>query len=409
MKRRMMFVLLITLAPGGEPVVPAEERAATRAPQNVLTGIDVLLRDDFRQLAGRNIGLITNHTGLNQAGVSTVELLHAAKQVHLVALFSPEHGFAGQLDTAKIGDAKDQLTGLKIHSLYGESRVPTAESLQGIDTLVFDIQDIGTRFYTYISTMGNAMKAAADHDLRFVVLDRPNPIGGSEVQGPVLDAGSESFVGFHPLPVRHGMTAGELARMFNGELKLGLDLEVIAVEGWRRADFFDVTGLIWTNPSPNMRSLTQAHLYPGIGLLETTNVSVGRGTDTPFEVLGAPWIEPRSLARELNSADLAGVRFVPIHFTPDDSKFKNELCGGVNFIVTNRDTFDPLATGLTVAITLRRLYPQDWDTASLNRLLAHVETRDAILAGKSLPEIRARYDAGLQSFKSRRSAYLIYD
>jgi uncharacterized protein YbbC (DUF1343 family) len=409
MARRTMFALLLTLAVGSEYVVQAEERVETRAPLNVLTGIDVLQRDDYRQLAGRNVGLITNHTGLNQAGVSTVELLHASKQVNLVALFSPEHGFAGKLDTAKIGDARDQLTGLKIHSLYGESRAPTAESLQGVDTLVFDIQDIGTRFYTYISTMGNAMKAASEHGIRFVVLDRPNPIGGSEVQGPVLDIGSESFVGFHPMPVRHGMTIGELARMFTAELKLDLELEVIAVEGWRRADFFDATGLTWTNPSPNMRSLTQAHLYPGIGLLETTNLSVGRGTDTPFEVIGAPWIEPRSLARELNYSKQAGVRFVPIRFTPDDSKFKEELCGGINFIVTNRDSFDPLATGLTVAVTLRRLYPNDWETASLNRLLANVATCDAILAGKSVREIREGYETGLHSFKSRRSAYLIYD
>ncbi|HUG71010.1 MAG TPA: DUF1343 domain-containing protein [Pirellulaceae bacterium] len=409
MVRSMLFALLVTLAFGSESIVQAQEQAASQAPPSVLTGIDVLQRDDFRQLAGRNVGLITNHTGLNQAGVSTVELLHAAQPVNLVALFSPEHGFAGKLDTAKIGDAQDQGTGLKIHSLYGETRAPTAESLQGIDTLVFDIQDIGTRFYTYISTMGNAMKAAAEHDIRFVVLDRPNPIGGVEVQGPVLDIGSESFVGFHPLPVRHGMTAGELARMFNAELKFDLDLEVITVEGWRRGEFFDATGLVWTNPSPNMRSLTQAHLYPGIGLLETTNISVGRGTDTPFEVIGAPWIEPRVLAHELNSAALPGVRFVPIRFTPNDSKFKDQPCGGINFVVTNRETFDPLATGFTVAVTLRRLYPTDWDTASLNRLLAHAETRDAILDGKSVAEILKGYEAGLQSFKSRRAAYLIYD
>jgi len=409
MARHTMLALLVTLALGSESVVQAEERAVTPAPSNALTGIGVLQRDDFRQLAGRNVGLITNHTGLNRDGVSTVALLHAAKQVNLVALFSPEHGFQGRLDQAKIGDAKDQGTGLKIHSLYGATRAPTVESLQGIDTLVFDIQDIGTRFYTYISTMGFAMKAAAERGIRFVVLDRPNPIGGVEVQGPVLDVGSESFVGFHPMPVRHGMTTGELARMFNAELKFGLDLEVIAVEGWRRSEFFDATGLVWTNPSPNMRSLTQAHLYPGIGLLETTNLSVGRGTDTPFEVIGAPWIEPRGLARELNAADLPGVRFVPIRFTPNDSKFKDQPCGGINFVVTNREAFDPLATGLTVASTLRRLFPNDWDTASLNRLLAHAETRDAIVAGKAVAEIRKGYEAGLQSFKKRRSAYLIYD
>ncbi len=409
MVRCTMLALLVILATGHRSLAQADSRATARTPSGALTGIDVLQRDDFRQLAGRNVGLITNHTGLNREGTSTVTLLHAAEQVNLVALFSPEHGFAGALDQAKISDARDEATGLKIFSLYGANRAPTAESLQGIDTLVFDIQDIGTRFYTYISTMGNAMKAAAEHGIRFVVLDRPNPIGGVEVQGPMLDPGSESFVGFHPMPVRHGMTAGELARMFNTELKLDLELTVVAVDGWRRRDFFDATGLVWTNPSPNMRSLTQALLYPGIGLIETTNVSVGRGTDTPFEVIGAPWIEPLTLARELNAADLPGIRFVPIRFTPDDSKFKDQLCGGVNFIVTNRDEFEPLATGLTVAVTLRRLYPDDWDTASLNRLLGNAEARDAILAGKSVDEIRDGYEAGLQSFKKRRSAYLLYD
>ncbi len=409
MVRCTMLALLVILATGHRSLAQADSRAAARTPSGALTGIDVLQRDDFRQLAGRNVGLITNHTGLNREGTSTVTLLHAAEQVNLVALFSPEHGFAGALDQAKISDARDEATGLKIYSLYGANRAPTAESLQGIDTLVFDIQDIGTRFYTYISTMGNAMKAAAEHGIRFVVLDRPNPIGGVEVQGPMLDPGSESFVGFHPMPVRHGMTAGELARMFNAELKLDLELTVVAVDGWRRRDFFDATGLVWTNPSPNMRSLTQALLYPGIGLIETTNVSVGRGTDTPFEVIGAPWIEPLTLARELNAADLPGIRFVPIRFTPDDSKFKDQLCGSVNFIVTNRDEFEPLATGLTVAVTLRRLYPDDWDTASLNRLLGNAEARDAILAGKSVDEIRDGYEAGLQSFKKRRSAYLLYD
>lgn len=404
-----IFALLVILATGSQAFAQADARSKANAPPSVLNGIDVLQRDDFRQLAGRNVGLITNHTGLNREGASTVTLLHAAKQVNLVALFSPEHGFAGALDQAKIGDARDEATGRKIYSLYGANRAPTAESLQGIDTLVFDIQDIGARFYTYISTMGNAMKAAAEHDIRFVVLDRPNPIGGVAVQGPMLDPGSESFVGFHPMPVRHGMTAGELAQMFNAELKLDLNLEVIAVEGWRRGDFFDATGLVWTNPSPNMRSLTQALLYPGIGLIETTNVSVGRGTDTPFEVIGAPWIEPLALARELNAADLPGIRFVPIRFTPDDSKFKDQLCGGINFIVTNRDAFDPLATGLTVAVALHRMHPDDWDTASLNRLLAHAATRDAILAGKSVGEIRDGYEAGLQGFKKRRSAYLIYE
>jgi uncharacterized protein YbbC (DUF1343 family) len=262
---------------------------------DVLTGIDVLVRDNFRQLAGRKVGLITNHTGRSRDGQTTVKLLHKAEGVELAALFSPEHGFEG-----KIGDARDQATGLKVFSLYGETRKPTPAMLESIDTLVFDIQDIGTRFYTYVSTMGEAMQAAAEQKMRFVVLDRPNPIGGLAVAGPMLDPGKESFVGVHRLPGRHCMTIGELARLFKAELKLDLELEVIACEGWRRADAWDATGLTWVNPSPNMRSLTQAFLYPGIGLLETTNLSVGRGTDTPFEVIGAPWLDGQKLAAEMN-------------------------------------------------------------------------------------------------------------
>jgi uncharacterized protein YbbC (DUF1343 family) len=301
--------------------------AAPDGESKTLTGIDILIRDDFRPLQGRRVGLITNQTGVDRTGISTAERLHRAEGVQLRALFSPEHGLQGKLD-AKVDDTQDALTGLPVYSLYGENRTPTAASLEGLDTLVFDIQDIGARFYTYISTMGNAMRSAAEHQLRFVVLDRPNPINGVEVEGPILDDGSQSFVGFHTLPVRHGMTVGELAAMFNDELQLGVDLQVIPVESWRREDYFDRTGLLWVNPSPNMRSLAQAVLYPGIGLLETTNLSVGRGTDTPFEVIGAPWLDGIPLARALNQSGLAGVRFVPIRFTPDASKFAGQPCGG---------------------------------------------------------------------------------
>jgi CubicO group peptidase (beta-lactamase class C family) len=250
----------------GTIAAAAIRQSAEQPSLDVLTGIDVLVRDKFEPLAGRKIGLITNHTGIDREGVSTVERFHQAENVQLVALFSPEHGFEGKLDVSKIGDARDEGRDLPIYSLYGETRRPTPEMLQGMDTLVFDIQDIGARYYTYVSTMGEAMRSAAEHKLRFVVLDRPNPIGGVAVEGPVLDPGKESFVGFHPLPIRHGMTAGELAAMFNDELRLELDLQVIPVENWRRGDYFDATGLLWINPSPNMRSLNQALLYPGIGL-----------------------------------------------------------------------------------------------------------------------------------------------
>ena len=290
----------------------------------VRTGLDVLIESDFSDLKNSRVGLITNHTGINSDGITNVKLFNDSADVNLVALFSPEHGFVGKLESSTISDSVDGQTGLKIHSLYGKTRTPTAEMLRDIDTIVFDIQDIGTRFYTYISTMGNAMRAAADHGKRFVVLDRPNPIGGRVVAGPVLDRGSESFVGFHPIAVRHGMTVGELAKMLKAELNLKLDLKVILCRNWKRSQTFDQTSLLWKNPSPNMRSLTQAILYPGIGLLETTNLSVGRGTDTPFEVLGAPWINDRAFCSAMNSSGLAGVRFIPIRFKPDASKFQGE-------------------------------------------------------------------------------------
>jgi uncharacterized protein YbbC (DUF1343 family)/CubicO group peptidase (beta-lactamase class C family) len=389
------------------PTRPAANEDAPAVP--VLTGIDILQKEGFAQLKGRKIGLITNHTGINRSGVSTVKLLHDAKAtLTLVALFSPEHGFAGKLDVAKIGDARDPETNLPVFSLYGETRTPSAESLQGIDTLVFDIQDIGSRFYTYPSTMGNAMRAAAEHKLRFVVLDRPNPIGGVDVSGPILDAGKESFVGYHRIPVRHGLTIGELAKLFNEELKIGCDLHVIRMENWSRKSFFDRTGLTWINPSPNMRSLTQALIYPGVGLLETTNVSVGRGTDSPFEVVGAPWIEGQRLAGELNAAGLEGVRFVPIQFTPTSSKHEGQPCGGVNVIVTDRREFEPVRTGLEIARQLRLLYPDQWQTVSFNRLLGNDRVHEMTLAAKPVAEIEAAFAKDLQAFKRRREAFLHY-
>ncbi|NQT36982.1 MAG: DUF1343 domain-containing protein [Planctomycetes bacterium] len=374
----------------------------------VRTGIDVLRREDFRRLRGRRVGLITNHTGIDATGASTARLLHEAAEVKLVALFSPEHGLHGTLDTARIADGRDRATGLPVYSLYGASRRPKAETLSGIDTLVFDIQDIGTRFYTYISTMGYAMQAAAEAKIRFVVLDRPNPINGTDVAGPLLDEGRESFVGFHRLPVRHGMTIGELARMFREELQLDLDLQVVPVEGWRRDMFFDATGLKWVNPSPNMRSLTEALLYPGVGLLETTNVSVGRGTDTPFEVIGAPWIDGIRTAGALNGCGLPGVRFVPIDFTPGASKFAGERCGGVNIIITDRAAFRPLRTGLEIAHRLQTLYPDAWTVDAYDRLLANRRVLELLKSGESAARIETAYRTDLEAFARRRARYLLY-
>ena len=383
--------------------------AACSAADTVLCGVDVLQRDEFRQLADQRIGLITNHTGLNRDGVSTVTLLHEASNVSLTALFSPEHGFEGKLDISKIDDAADQSTGLKIFSLYGRTRRPTAEMLNNVDTVVFDIQDIGARFYTYVSTMGEAMHAAAKHGKRFVVLDRPNPINGVDVAGPMLDPGEESFVGFHHLPVRHGMTIGELALMIHSELKMDLKLDVIRCDGWKRDSLWDATGLVWVNPSPNMRCLTQALLYPGIGLIETTNISVGRGTDTPFEVIGAPWIQPRQLASALNAQAIPGVTFVPVRYTPTSSKYADQPCGGINIVVTDRARFEPLIVGFGISVELRRLYPDDWKGKDAMRLLGNRETLDAILAGQSGSEVKRKASAGLEPFLKRRQTFLLYD
>ncbi len=399
--------------PLGDSADEAEGLAATRQrsaePQaTVLAGIDVLARDGFVPVKGRRVAVITNHTGVDAEGWRTIDLLNEADAVELVAIFSPEHGLAGKLDEDGIPNASDEATGLPVFSLYGENRRPTDEQLDDVDVLVFDIQDVGARFYTYMSTMAWAMEAAAKAKIRFVVLDRPNPIGGVAVEGPVLDAGRESFVGFHTIAVRHGMTVGELATMYRAERRLDVDLIVVKCEDWRRGDLWDATGRTWINPSPNMRSLTEALLYPGIGLLETTNVSVGRGTDTPFEVLGAPWIDERRLARELNETGLAGVGFVPIEFTPDSSKFEGETCGGVNLTIIDRDAIEPVRVGLTIACTLRRLYPDAWKVNDMDRLLVDRRTLAAIREGVEGDALEAVYREECDEFVERRSKFLLY-
>ncbi len=379
----------------------------------VLTGLDVLERDGFKQLEGRRIGLITNHTGRDAKGRSTVDVLAGAKNLKLVALFSPEHGLRGAEDTT-VGDTRDEKTGLPVYSLYAKDRRrPAPDTLKDIDTLVFDIQDVGARFYTYPATCGYAMEEAAKNKIKFVVLDRPNPINGYDIEGPVADRDlteqpSFSFTSYHPVPVRHGMTIGELAMLFNSEREIGADLTVIKMEGWRRADYFDGTALTWVNPSPNMRSLTEAQLYPGIGLLETTNLSVGRGTDTPFEVIGAPWLDGPRLAEALNRAGLSGVRFVPVGFTPKSSKFANEECGGVNIVITDRGAFHPVAAGMEIAYQLGRLYPGTWKVDDYIRLLVNRVTLAALKEGKTASQISATWQEGLAQFARIRQNYLIY-
>jgi uncharacterized protein YbbC (DUF1343 family) len=373
----------------------------------VLTGIDVLSRDGFKQLSGMRVGLITNHTGRDRSGRATIDVLHKAQGVKLVALFSPEHGIRGLADE-KVSDSKDEQTGLPIYSLYGETRRPKPEQLKDLDALVFDIQDIGSRFYTYISTLGYVMEEAAKARVPVFVLDRPNPLTGAEVEGPVGDADKPSFTAYHTIPVRHGLTIGELGRLFNEQRNIGCDLRVIKMEGWRRAMWLDETNLTWVNPSPNMRSLTEATLYPGIGLLETTNVSVGRGTDTPFEVVGAPWIDGQRLAARLNSQRIAGVRFVPVLFTPKASVFKDEQCGGINIIVTDRARFRPVMNGLEIAVALRKLYPADWKVDSYLRLLVNSDTLERLKRGEPADEISRSWNAKLDEFRNARTKVLLY-
>ena len=374
----------------------------------VLNGIDVLERDSFKQLAGLRIGLVTNHTGRNFAGKPTIDVLHQAPGVKLVALFSPEHGIRGELDTEKISDSKDEKTGLPIYSLYGETRRPKPEQLKDLDAIVYDIQDIGARFYTYTATLRNVMEEAAKLNKPVFVLDRPNPINGLSVEGPLAEEDKLSFIAAHTIPVRYGLTIGELGQMMNTERKIGADLRVIKMDGWSRSMWFDETGQTWVNPSPNMRSLTEATLYPGIGLLETTNLSVGRGTDTPFEVIGAPWLDGQKLARYLNERNLKGVRFVPIRFKPKASVFKDEDLGGINIIITDRSAFNSVRTGIEIAVALRKLYPTDWQVDRYARLLVNAEMLELLKRGEAPEAVEKAWLSSLNEFQQRRSAFLLY-
>ncbi len=382
-----------------------------RRTREVSAGIDVLLSEGFHPIAGKKIGLVTNATGRARDGRSTAEVLTspAAKKagVDLVRLFSPEHGLRGQADS-KVSDETDPATKLPVRSLYGESRRPAPEDLAGLDALVYDVQDVGTRFYTYLTTLGYVMEEAAKAKLPVFLLDRPNPIGGEGVEGPPADETRLSFTAYHAIPVRTGMTIGELALLFNAERKIGADLRVVKMRGWSRGLWYDETGLEWIHPSPNMRSLTAAALYPGIGLLETTNVSVGRGTDTPFEILGAPWIDGARLAEVLAARAVAGVRFSPVHFTPTGSVHAGQRCGGVRIDVVDREALRPVALGIEIAVALRDLYPVDWDRKNLGSLIANGNVVERLERGESAPRIIASWQRELEEFLRRRAKYLLY-
>jgi len=381
----------------------------------VKNGIDVLAQRNFNVFKPNGskikVGLVTNHTGVDAQGRRTIDVLNGAPGIELTAIFSPEHGVAGALDTTDIGNTKDAATGVAVYSVYGEGdakRRPPMDVVSTLDYIVYDIQDIGVRFYTYETTMGYFLEAAAKAGKDIIVLDRPNPITGAFVQGPVADPGKESFVSYGQIPLRHGMTIGELAKMYNTERGINAKLTVVPMEGWIRGDWYDSTGLLWINQSPNMRSLTEATLYPGVGMIEGTNVSVGRGTDTPFEVVGAPWIRPLEVTKYLNGRGISGVRFVPIQFRPTSSKYQNELCGGVNIVVLDRNALDSPALGIELASALQTLYPTQYQIDKLNWLLVNRASYDATKSGQDPRLVVDGWTEGLEQFQQIRKKYLIY-
>ena len=374
----------------------------------VLAGIDVLAAEGFARLRGKRVGLLTNQTGRSRGGASTIDLIAKAPGVTLAALFSPEHGIRGEADD-RIESSRDQKTGLTIHSLYGKTLRPTAAMLDGLDLVVVDLQDAGARIYTYPAAVAYVMEEAAARKLPILVLDRPNPIDGFDVEGPAQDAGGNRYVGYLPMPIRHGLTIGELARLFNEVGGIGADLTVVAMKNWRREDWFDDTGLAWVNPSPNMRSMVAASVYPGIGAIEGTNISVGRGTDTPFEQVGAPWIDGPALSAALNASALPGVRFYPVTFTPAaGAKLGGQVCQGVFLIVTDRDRLRPVRVGLQIASTLSTMYGAQFQLEEAAALFAPKAMLEKIRAGADPAAIAASWAADEAAWRLTRAKFLLY-
>lgn len=399
---------------GYNEAMTAERRMSVRN-GSVKNGIDVLEEHGFDVLKAaegkKHIGLVTNQTGIDLSGKRTIDALAGAPGVSLDAIFSPEHGVTGTLDTTDINNSKDAATGIPVYSVYGATdaeRHPQPEVLRTLDAIVFDIQDAGVRFYTYESTLGYFLEAAAKAGIELIVLDRPDPVTGSFVQGPPTDAGHESFTNFWTVPVRHGMTMGELAKMFNTERGINAKLTVVPLEGWERGDWFDSTGLEWVNPSPNLRSLTEAALYPGVGIIEGTNISVGRGTDTPFELVGAPWIKSKEFAAYMNARGIGGVRFVPVTFTPTSSVYSGQACQGVNIVLTDRNGIDAPELGMELAAALHKLYASDWKIEKIQHLLVNQSVYDALAAGQDPRRIAQDWREELEKFEKVREKYLIY-
>ncbi len=399
-------------------------RLVTARNGSVRTGIDVLESHNFAELreaalpktaattaAKTRVAIITNQTGIDAHGSRTIDVLASAPGIEVAAIFSPEHGVTGSLDTTAISDSRDAATGIPIYSVYGDSstkRHPPLQILNSVDAIVYDIQDVGTRFYTYETTLGYFLEAAAKTGRKIFILDRPNPINGAYVQGPISDKGRESFTNYAQIPIRHGMTIGELARFYNSEHGIHAQLTVVRMEGWQRGDWLDSTGVLWVNPSPNMRSLTEAALYPGIGLLEATNISVGRGTDTPFEVVGAPWIHAVELAAYLNSRAIGGVRFVPVEFTPTADVYAQKKCGGVNIVITGRNALDAPELGIEIASALHSLYPDQYQMTKLDNLMLNAASAQSISAGQDPRRVWMEWLDEIEAFKTIRARYLLY-
>jgi uncharacterized protein YbbC (DUF1343 family) len=373
----------------------------------VRTGIDVLEDEQFRPLRGLRVGLLTHRSGVDSRGRRTADVLRAAAGVTLVALFSPEHGL-DSLQEGQVRSGTDALTGVPVHSLYASSRRPAPEMLRGLDAIVVDLQDAGARFYTYATTLAYLMEAAGAQGIPVYVLDRPNPLTAGTVQGPVLDPAQRGFTGYWPLPTRHGMTLGELARLFVGEAGIRIDLEVVRMQGYRRAAWYDDAGLPWLAPSPNLTSLTAATLYPGVGMIEGAPVSVGRGTSTPFQLVGAPWIDAERLAGAMNALRLPGVRFAPTTFTPASATHAGKVCRGVRVELTDRDALNSPALGVALSHTLHRLYPKEFQVDRILGNLGSAALLEAIKTGEPLPSLLAAVERDVAAFEPVRARYLLY-
>jgi uncharacterized protein YbbC (DUF1343 family) len=413
-----VFVAVLAFPPTGSPQAipvgaPSSPATAQYAAGATNTGLDVLEREGFAALRGKRVALVTNQTGVDSRGKRTIDLLAHAPGVKLVALLSPEHGPSGTAD-AQVANSVDAATHLPVYSLYGDTRRPTDAMLQGVDAIVFDIQDAGARFYTYVTTMAYCMEEAAKRHISFFVLDRPDPLGGEVIEGPMLDSARTSFTGYFPMPVRYAMTMGELARMFNAENRIGADLRVVAMTGWRRAETYRERGLQWIPPSPNLRSINAAFLYPGIEILQAGGVSVGRGTDAPFEILGAPWVHADELAAVLARRKIPGVSFAPAQFTPAATPKQNPYagiaCQGVTITLTDRSgAFQSMRVGIELADVLNRLYPRQFQLGKILELLGSQSALDRIARGDASADIIAGWTPDIDRFRAMRAKYLLYD